>query len=136
MENMNLKIGLSSSVDIKVSQEHTASHVGSGVIMVLATPVLVNFFETAALGAVEAYLEEGYQTVGTRLHISHFKATPVGMRVRAKADLLEVVDRRLVFHLSAEDEVEKIGEGIHERIIVNVHRFDERVQEKVRRIIK
>ncbi|MDE3020761.1 MAG: thioesterase family protein [Pseudomonadota bacterium] len=131
---MNLKPGLVAQVKTIVTSEQTAPHVGSGVIMVLATPVLVNLFEAAALDAVEQYLLDGYQTVGTRLDVSHFKATPVGMQVIARAELVEVLNnRRLIFQLSAEDEIEEISKGVHERIIVNVERFDERVKEKAGR---
>jgi predicted thioesterase len=116
-----------------VGTRDTAPHVGSGKIKVLATPVMVSLMEEAALNAVEGLLPPGHQTVGTRLNISHTAATPVGMRVTAHAELSRIDGRRLTFRVSARDEKELIGEGMHERIIVNVARFDQRTQEKAER---
>ena len=130
MNISELKPGLKGESEIVVGARDTAPHIGSGKIKVLATPVMVNLMEAAALDAVERLLPAGHQTVGTRLNISHTAATPVGMRVIARAELIEVNGRRLTFRVSAEDEKEPIGEGVHERIIVNVARFDQRTQEK------
>jgi predicted thioesterase len=91
--------------------------------------------EEAALNAVEGLLVTGEQTVGVRLDVSHIAATPVGMRVFAHAELVQVDGRKLTFRVWAEDEVERIGEGTHERIIVNVSRFDTRTQSKVERAV-
>lgn len=130
MNKMALVPGAKGVAELLVGPEHIAPHVGSGKIAVLATPVMVNLMEAAALAAVEAHLPEGSQTLGIRLDVSHVAATPVGMRVRARAELVKVDGRRLTFRVSAEDEQEMIGEGTHERVIVNVARFDRRVQEK------
>ena len=129
-----MKPGLQGSTEIMVGTRDTAPHVGSGKIKVLATPVLVMLLEEAALNAVEGFLPAGHQTVGTRLDVSHTAATPVGMRVYAHAEVSKVEGRKLVFRVWAEDEVERIGEGMHERIIVNVGRFDVRTQDKVARV--
>ena len=131
MDIPQLKPGLHGSTDIIVGTRDTAPHVGSGKIKVLATPVMVSLMEEAALIAVEGLLPAGHQTVGTRLDITHVAATPVGMRVTARAELTKVDGRRLTFHVKASDEKETISEGMHERIIVNVARFDERAQAKV-----
>ena len=109
----------------------TAPHVGSGKIGVLATPIMVNLMESAALQAVERFMPPGHQTVGTRLDVKHFAATPVGLRVRARAELVRVEGRTLTFSIVAEDERERIGEGVHERLIINVERFDQRMQRKL-----
>ncbi len=130
-----MKPGLQGSTEIMVGTRDTAPHVGSGKIKVLATPVLVMLLEEAALNAVEGLLPAGHQTVGTRLDVSHTAATPVGMRVYAHAEVTRVEGRKLVFRVWAEDEVERIGEGLHERIIVNVGRFDVRTQDKVARVL-
>jgi len=132
-EAVKLEPGLKGSTEILVGTRDTAPHVGSGKIKVLATPVMVSMMEEAALHAVEGLLPEGHQTVGIRLDISHVAATPVGMRVRAHAELVKVDGRKLTFRVSAEDEKEPIGEGVHERIVVNVARFDKRTQEKASR---
>lgn len=126
-----LKAGLSGAAEIVVGTRDTAPHVGSGKIGVLATPIMVNLMEAAALQAVERYMPAGHQTVGTRLEVKHFAATPVGLRVTARADLVKVEGRTLTFKLSAEDEREPIGEGLHERLVINVERFDLRMQKKL-----
>jgi predicted thioesterase len=125
-----IKPGLHATVEIVVGTRDTAAHVGSGKIGVLATPILVTLLESAALQAVEQFMVTGQQTVGTRLDISHTAATPVGMRVRARAELVEVEGRKLSFSLRAEDEVETIAQGLHERLIISVERFDQRMQKK------
>ena len=122
--------GLKGATEIVVGTRDTAPHIGSGKIKVLATPVMVTLMEEAALHAVEGLLPDGQQTVGIRLDITHTAATPVGMRVTARAELIKVDGRRLTFRVAAEDEKELIGEGVHERIIVNVERFDQRTQQK------
>ncbi len=125
-----IEIGMDASTEIVVGTRDTAHHVGSGKIKVLATPVMVMLLEEAALAAVEKFLPRGYQTVGTQLNISHIAATPVGMRVVAHAEVIDVVERKLTFRVWAEDESERIGEGTHERIIVELERFDKRIRRK------
>ena len=127
----DLKSGLTGAAEIVVGTRDTAPHVGSGKIGVLATPIMVNLMEAAALAAVERYMPPGYQTVGTHLDVKHFAATPVGLRVRAHAELVKVEDRTLTFTIRAVDEREAIGEGVHERLIINVERFDQRMQRKL-----
>jgi len=127
----SLHPGLNGHIEIVVGDEHTAPHVGSGRVRVLATPIMVNMMEAAALQAVEGLLPAGHQTVGTHLDITHVAATPVGMRVRAHAELTKVDKRTLTFSVHAEDEKERIGEGLHERIIIDLERFDARMQAKL-----
>ena len=126
-----LRTGLAGRVEIVVADEHTAPHVGSGHVHVLATPVMVNLMEAAALQAVEGLLPAGFQTVGTRLDIRHFAATPVGLRVVARAEIVAIDGRTITYRLAAEDEREPIGDGTHERIVINVARFDERMDAKL-----
>ncbi len=114
-----------------VAEQHTAPHIGSGHVKVLATPVLVTLMEAAALQAVDGLMPEGYQTVGIRIDVRHYAATPVGMRVTVSAEVIKVEGRSVTFRLIAQDEKERIGEGSHERVIINVARFDQRVQEKI-----
>ena len=128
---LELQPGLSGTAEIVVGTRDTAPHVGSGKIGVLATPIMVNLMEAAALQAVERFMPPGYQTVGTHLDVRHFAATPVGLRVIARAELVEVEGRTLKFRINAEDERESIGEGIHERLVINVERFDQRMQKKL-----
>ena len=128
-----LQPGLTGTTEILVGTRDTAPHIGSGKIKVLATPVMVSLMEEAALNAVEGFLPPGHQTVGTRLDITHTAATPVGLRVTAIAELTRIDGRRLTFRVWAQDERERIGEGTHERIIVDVSRFDARAQQKAPR---
>lgn len=128
-----LKPGLSGIAEIVVGTRDTAPHVGSGKVKVLATPVMVSLMEEASLNAVEGLLPPGQQTVGTRLDITHSAATPVGLRVTAGAEVIRVDGRRLTFRVWADDEKERIGEGTHERIVIDVSRFDARAQEKAPR---
>ena len=130
---LDLPAGLTGTAELVVGEQHTAPRVGSGRIRVLATPVMINLIEAAALAAVEQSLPEHYQSLGTHLDITHIAATPVGMKVRATAEVTRIDGRTIHFKVRAEDEKELIGEGIHERVVVNVERFDKRVQEKARR---
>jgi fluoroacetyl-CoA thioesterase len=123
--------GLSGSAELVVGEEHTAPRVGSGKVHVLATPVMINLIEAAALAAIEHLLPAGYQSLGTRLDVRHIAATPVGMRVRASAEVMDVQDRTIVFKVTASDQNELIGDGLHERVVVNVAKFDQRVQRKL-----
>jgi fluoroacetyl-CoA thioesterase len=133
-ENLHpgLKPGLVGSAELVVGEEHTAPRVGSGRVHVLATPVMINLIEAAALAAAEHLLAPGHQSLGTVLNVRHIAATPVGMRVRATAELIRVEGRTLAFRVEARDERDLIGDGTHERMIVNVERFDKRVQDKLR----
>jgi len=126
-----LKPGLSGSVELVVGEEHTAPRVGSGRVHVLATPVMINLIEAAALKAAENLLPDGHQSLGIRLDVRHFAATPVGMRVTAIAELTKVDGRTLFFRVAAHDEKEPIGDGTHERVVVNVERFAARVRRKI-----
>ena len=127
----NLKPGLKGSAELLVREEHTAPRVGSGRVRVLATPVMINLIEAAALAAIEHLLPPGYQSLGTRLDVRHFAATPVGMLVRAEVEVSKVEGRTVEFRVAVRDEKEPIGDGTHERMVVNVARFDVRVQDKV-----
>jgi fluoroacetyl-CoA thioesterase len=100
-------------------------------VPVLATPVMINLIEAAALAAAEHLLPAGHQSLGIHLDVRHFAATPVGMRVYATAELIGIDGRTLSFRVEARDEREPIGDGRHERVVVNVARFDQRVQRKL-----
>ena len=123
--------GLSGTVEIVVGEEHTAPSIGSGKVRVLATPVMINLIEAAALKAIEHLLEPGYQSLGTHLDVHHVAATPVGMKARATAEVTKVDGRTVIFKVEARDEKDVIGYGTHERVVVNVAKFDQRVQKKL-----
>jgi fluoroacetyl-CoA thioesterase len=128
---MEIKPGVRGSAELVVGEEHTAPSIGSGKVRVLATPVMINLIEAASLAAVEHLLPPGYQSLGTHLDVRHIAATPVGMRVRATAEVIAQDGRSIRFRVEAHDEKDLIGDGVHERVVVNVAKFDERVQRKL-----
>ncbi len=130
MDLSKLRPGLTGSAELPVGREHTAPSIGSGVIPVLGTPVMINLMEAAALAAAEYLLPAGHQSLGIHLDVRHVAATPIGMRVRATAELTQVEGRTLTFRVEARDERDVIGDGTHQRVVVNVARFDQRVQAK------
>ncbi len=125
-----LSPGASATKVMIVADKHTAPSVGSGLAPVLATPVLVNLFEAAALALIDHKLPPGKQSLGTHLDIRHTAATPTRMQIVATARLSEIQGRNLVFELVAHDEVEQIGSGRHERVVVDSAKFIQRVQAK------
>ena len=131
-----LKSGLTGSAEIVVGEEHIAPKIGSGLVRVLATPVMINLMEAAALDAAEHLLPAGHQSLGTRLEVSHIAATPVGMRVRATAEVVEVAGNMIRFRVAAHDEQDLIGEGEHTRVVVDVERFDRRVRQKLEKPVE
>ncbi len=122
--------GLSGEASQIVTDDLTAASIGSGLVPAFSTPALVSLMESAAYTAVGPYLSAGQTSVGVDVSIKHLAATPVGMRVRARAELIRVDGRRLFFRVEAWDEVDKIGEGTHDRVIVDRARFDDRLNEK------
>jgi fluoroacetyl-CoA thioesterase len=127
---LDIDVGTVGTSTLIVAAEHTAPRVGSGRIAVLATPVMINVIEAAALAACEHLLPPGHQSLGIHLDVRHIAATPVGMRITARAEVMKVEGRTIHFRVEAHDEKELIGDGLHERVVVNVERFDARVQRK------
>jgi len=126
-----LKPGLEGHAELVVGEQHTAPKIGSGRGAVLATPVMINLMEAAALDAAEDLIPAGHQSLGIKLDVRHIAATPVGMKVRATARLVAVEGRTLTFAVEARDDRDLIGDGSHQRLVVNVARFDQRVQAKL-----
>ena len=120
---MPLELGIKGSARCTVTDKDTAKALGSGGLDVLSTPIMVSLMENAALTSVRPYLDEGMDTVGTRLDISHDSATPVGMDAWAESELIEIDRRRLVFSVKAYDSAGLIGQGTHERFIVDMEKF-------------
>ncbi len=125
-----LVTGLSGESQTVVTKANTARHLGSGGVEVFATPEMVRLMERAGVAAVDHLLPEGQRTVGVHLDVKHLAATPPGMTVTARAELVAVEGRRLTFRVEAFDEVEKVGEGTHRRYVIDVARFQQRVEEK------
>lgn len=131
-ENSTLTPGLTGTASVTVTDDLTANAFASGTVAVYATPAMIALLEAAAVDALRGHLPEGHTSVGTHLDVRHLAATPVGMTVTATATLKEVDGRRLVFDVSASDEVEQIGSGTHERFIVDRAGFEQKVREKSR----
>ena len=125
-----LKPGLEAEKHTVVTDGNTAVSYGSGDIAVYATPAMVALMEGAAFSAVEALLPQGWSTVGTELNVKHLSATPVGMKVSARAELLVIDGRALSFKVEAFDEAGKIGEGSHGRFIIEVGKFLAKTESK------
>jgi len=122
--------GLIGESQTVVTEDNTAKHLGSGNVEVFATPEMVRLMEIAGVAAVDHLLPEGQRTVGVALDVKHLAATPLGMTVTARAELVAVEGRRLIFCVEAFDDVEKVGEGTHQRYIVDVGRFQDRIEKK------
>ena len=123
-------VGLIGESSELVTSENTAARWGSGLVAGFATPALIALMENAAFAATKDLLPEGQTTVGIEVNIKHLAATPIGMYVRARAELTRVEGRKLIFNVEAWDDVEKIGEGTHTRFIVEVARFEKRMSDK------
>lgn len=134
MDNINLTTGLTATAEALVTEKNTAAELGSGSLDVYATPSMIALMEKAALSAVAPHLPSGCSTVGTAVSIKHMAATPVGMKVRATAVLENVDGRKLSFRVEAFDEAGKIGEGFHERYIIEVKRFRDKTYEKLNKL--
>lgn len=125
-----LKTGLTGKKEIIVTEDKTALSVGSGLLPVFATPVMITFMELVSSEITAPFLEKGYSTVGINVSVKHISATPVGMTVRFESELLEIDGKRLVFKVSAYDDAGLIGKGTHERFIVNNEKFISKTNEK------
>lgn len=128
--DLTFKIGIKNEKNEIISETNTAIHYGSGTLPVYATPAMVALMEGAAAASVENELPEGMSTVGISLTIQHLASTPLGMKVRAVSELIEINGKKLIFKVAAFDEKEKIGEGIHERFIVSADKFLQKTQAK------
>jgi predicted thioesterase len=127
---MELEAGATNTLTVVVDEAMTADRFGNTGVQVLATPMLVSYFELAAHQLAMRALGPGQGTVGSHVDIRHLAATPVGMRVTFRATLTERDGRRLLFRVEADDELERVGEGTHERFVVDMGRFMERIAAK------
>lgn len=118
-----MQIGIKGRAETVVSETNTAKSMDSGSLEVFSTPYMIALMEHAAAISVEAELDEGMSTVGTHLDISHDAASPLGMKVWAESELIEIDGRRLVFEVKAFDECGMIGHGRHERFIIKADKF-------------
>jgi len=122
--------GMKNEITFQVEEEHTAVHVGSGALKVLATPVMIAFMERVGRDLLQEVLPQGYSSVGVHVNIRHLAPTPLGGSVRVTCEVMEVDGRRILFDVQAHDVEEKVGEGKHERVVIDVDRFLQRVEAK------
>lgn len=127
-----MEIGIKGKKERVVPYEQTAEYISSGLLPVFATPCMIQFMEETARVSVEAYLAEGQSTVGTSVNIKHLASTFVGCKVICESELIEIDRRRLVFQVKVYDEKELLGEGTHERFIIDNAKFIARLDEKKR----
>jgi fluoroacetyl-CoA thioesterase len=127
---VEIKIGTKGYKEDIVRKENTAAAIGSGAVEVFATPAMIALMENAALDAIAPFLEENQSSVGTNISTSHLAASPLGIKVWATAEVIEVDRRRIVFAVKAFDENEMIGEGTHERFVIQTDKFLSRAQSK------
>lgn len=125
-----LKVGLTKETLVTVTEAITAKHMGSGTLAVLATPSMIALMEGTSHQAVAPFLAPGQSTVGVLVNVRHLAATPLGMPVRIHSELIAVEGRKLTFAVEAYDTLEKIGEGTHERFIIDLARFEDRLKRK------
>lgn len=127
-----MEIGIKGEQKFVVTADKLANQVGSGLVAVYATPMMIAAIENTAAGSVAPYLEEGKTTVGTLVNVSHVAATPEGMEVRVETELTEIAPngKMLTFKVAAYDEADLIGEGTHQRAIVAKERFEAKAQAK------
>ncbi len=123
-----LKLGMVFETKKIVEEADTAAKFGSGGVYVFATPMMIGIMENASMNCVQEVLEDGQGTVGIHLDVKHMAATPMGMEVRAVAELIEIDGKKLRFKVEAFDEDKKIGEGTHDRFIIDVEKFMSRLQ--------
>ncbi len=130
MNDFNLKVPMHGEARTQVTGDNTALKFGSGSVDVFGTPAMIALMEEASINTVDKNFPEGFATVGIELSIKHIAATPKGMNITASAELIEIDGKRLVFKVEAFDEVEKIGEGIHQRYIIELEKFKNKSQSK------
>jgi fluoroacetyl-CoA thioesterase len=129
-----IPMGTKGTFTLHVLPEHLANQFKDAMLPpVLATPVMILIMENAALNAIRSFLDSGETAVGTALDVQHLAATPAGHDVRAEAEVIKVEGKRIEFKVSASDETEEIGRGIHQRMVINLRSFNERLANKSKR---
>jgi fluoroacetyl-CoA thioesterase len=129
-----IPLGTKGTFMLRVLPEHLANRFKDSMLpQVLATPVMILAMESAALNAIKPFLEAGESAVGTEVDVRHLAATPVGHDIRAEAEVIKTEGKRIVFKVSASDETEEIGNGTHQRMVINLQSFNERLARKSKR---
>ena len=129
-----IPLGTKGTFTFRVLPEHLANRFKDAMLpQVLATPVMILIMENAALAAIKPYLDTGESAVGTAINVRHLAATPLGHEVRAEAEVVRVEGKRLEFKVTARDEMEEIGSGTHQRMVIDLRSFNERLAKKIKR---
>jgi fluoroacetyl-CoA thioesterase len=129
-----IPLGTKGTFTLRVLPEHLANRFKDAMLpQVLATPVMILAMENAALNAIKPFLEAGESAVGTQIDVRHLAATPVGHNIRAEAEVIKTEGKRIVFKVSASDETEEIGNGTHQRTVIDLQSFNQRLAEKDKR---
>lgn len=129
---MELKTGIRGKAELTVTPDETAASAGSGGLAVFSTPHMLALMENAAWSSVEPYMEDGRTTVGTHIDMVHLSASPAGAHITAESELVEIDRRRLVFKVAASDDAGPIGEGTHERFIIDKEKFMNNTEGKLK----
>ena len=125
-----IELGIKGRQETTVTAANIATNVGSGKVKVFATPMMISLIEKAAVLSIEPFLEPGQSSVGTHINVSHCSATPLGMTVWAETEVTEIDRRRVTFSVKAYDERGLIGEGTHERFIIDIEKFQAKADGK------
>lgn len=126
-----LEVGIKGYNEVAVPEEWSAKHIGSGTVAVLSTPMMIALMERTSRESVTPHLEPGQETVGTHVDVTHTAATPVGATVRCETEVIEIDRRRIVFKVAVYDAAGLVGEGLHERFIIDIERFLAKSQDRV-----
>lgn len=125
-----VELGIKGRHETTVTTANVATSVGSGKVKVFSTPMMISLMEKAALLSIEPFLEKGQSSVGTHINVSHCSATPIGMKVWAETEVIEIDRRRVTFSVKAYDDRGLIGEGTHERFIIDIEKFQSKAESK------
>ena len=125
-----IEVGMKHEATFQVDEQYTAFHIGSGSLRVLATPSMIGFMERISHQLLARCLPEGYSSVGALVDVRHLAPTPLGWTVRVTSEVIEVEGRKVTLAVEAWDDEEKVGEGRHQRVVINLERFLQRVEAK------
>lgn len=124
--------GMYREIVFEVTEEHSAIQLGSGSLRVLATPMMIRFMEITSHRLLEGYLPEGFSSVGVHIDVRHQAPTPINNPVKVRAEILELNQSRVLFSVRAWDDLEQVGEGLHQRVVIDLARFMKRVEVKTK----
>ncbi len=125
-----VEIGIKGKRELVVKEEHTAKHIGSGTVLVLATPMMIALMEQTCLWSIKPYLEEGQGSVGVHVDISHDSAAPLGSTVWCESEVIEIDRRKITFKVTVYDKDGVVGHGTHQRFIIDERKFGDKMKAK------